>query len=143
MASKSNVKLLYLKRNNSKGNVKQTPTNSNLMNSNKQTDLQDAFERQDSMRCGKNQSRKNGNLNKNSKSHYLSSKLVSCQESSKVGEIQQSIQNFNFAEMRPFEDQLIDINHPMVALSPIYQNNLSVISETANYEDQKFIYNSK
>ena len=69
--------------------------------------------------------------------------IISCLESSKVGEIQQSIQNFNFAEMRPFEDQLIDINHPMVALSPIYQNNLSVISETANYEDQKFIYNSK
>ena len=82
-------------------------------------------------------------MNKNSKSHYLSSKMISCQESSKVGEDQQIIQNYNFSELRSYEDQLLDQSHSIVSMSPIYQNNLAVINESATYEDQKFIYNSK
>lgn len=69
--------------------------------------------------------------------------MVSCVEPSKVGETVQRIENFNFSELRPFEDRLIEPTHPIVSLSPIYQNNLPTINESANYEDQKFIYNSK
>lgn len=58
MANRSNAKSRYRRKNNSKGNAKQSPANGNLMNSNKHANMQEALDKLDGMRSNKNQSKK-------------------------------------------------------------------------------------